>query len=149
MRDDSAEILFQPFLQESLVNFWQGQGCPLFDVVQQAFPPLTKASPTLKGVLRNGFERLSWRVTRPNHASFRLLTVARRSPCGSTRKLILSRTQSLVLCSKLEMRRSILGHTRQNSTNMHVVATKNLQPHLSNCGRSRQTSGDRHSTQVI
>ena len=25
-------------------------------------------------------ERLSWRVTRPNHASFRLLTVARRVP---------------------------------------------------------------------
>ena len=35
-------------------------------------------------------ERLSWRVTRPNHASFRLLTATRRGSCGPTRKLIFS-----------------------------------------------------------
>ena len=33
-------------------------------------------------------ERFSWCVTCPNHASFRLLTVARRGSCGPTRKLI-------------------------------------------------------------
>ena len=48
-------------------------------------------------------ERLSWRVTCPNHASFHLCTVARRGFCGPTRKLILLCTQSSVLCSK-EMR---------------------------------------------
>ena len=39
-------------------------------------------------------------MTCPNHASFRLLTVARGGSCGSTRKLILLRTQSFVLRSK-------------------------------------------------
>ena len=48
-------------------------------------------------------ERLSWHATCPNHARFRLLTVASRGSCGPTRKLNLLRTQSLVLCSKLEM----------------------------------------------
>ena len=33
------------------------------------------------------------RVTYPNHASFRLFTVARRGSCGPTRKLILLHTQ--------------------------------------------------------
>ena len=37
-------------------------------------------------------ERLSWRVTCPNYASFSLLTVARRRFGGPTRKLILLRT---------------------------------------------------------
>ena len=45
-----------------------------------------------------------------NHASFHLLTVAGRDSCGPTGKLILLRTQSLVLCSKEEMRRSFLRH---------------------------------------
>ena len=40
----------------------------------------------------------------------RLLTVVRRGSCGPTRKLIFLRTQSLVLCSKYEMRRSFLRH---------------------------------------
>ena len=51
---------------------------------------------------------LLWRVTCPNHTSFRLLTDARRGSCGPTRKLFLIRTKSLVLCSK--MRRSFLMH---------------------------------------
>ena len=38
----------------------------------------------------------------PNHASFRLLTVVRKGSSGLTRKLILPRTQLLVLCSNEE-----------------------------------------------
>ena len=36
-------------------QFWQKQGCPLFDVVHPAFPLLTTASSTLQGVLNDGF----------------------------------------------------------------------------------------------
>ena len=54
-------------------------------------------------------ERLSWRVTCPNHASFRLLTIARKGSCGPTRELILYRTQSLVLCSE-QMWKRFLKH---------------------------------------
>ena len=36
---------------------------------------------------------MSWRVTCSNHASFRLLTIARRGPWGRRRRLILLRTQ--------------------------------------------------------
>ena len=59
MRDDSAEILFQSFLQEALVfvssSVWYRQGCPLFDVVHSAFSPPIVASPTLQGALKDGF----------------------------------------------------------------------------------------------
>ena len=34
---------------------WHGQGFPLFDIVYAAFPLLTTASPTLHGVLKDGF----------------------------------------------------------------------------------------------
>ena len=81
-------------------HFWHGQGCPLFDIVNPAFPLQTMASPTLQGALRDVLERLSWHVICSNHASFHLLTVARRASHRSTRKLILLCTQSLVLCSK-------------------------------------------------
>ena len=57
MRDDSAEILFQSFLREALLmQFWNGQGCPLFYVVHPAFPLSTTASPNLQDVLKDGFE---------------------------------------------------------------------------------------------
>ena len=86
-------------------QFCHAQGCPLFDVVP-AFPLPTTTSPTFQGDLKMALERLSWRVTCPNRASFRLLIVARRGSCGLTRKFILLRNQLLVLCSKKEMRRS-------------------------------------------
>ena len=58
MKDDSAEILFQ-FVCFSAggpcEQFWQGQGCPLFDVVHPAFPMPTTASPTLQDALKDGF----------------------------------------------------------------------------------------------
>ena len=48
MRDDSAEILFQSFLQEALVSSsGMGKGCPFFDGVHPAFPLPTTASPFL------------------------------------------------------------------------------------------------------
>ena len=56
LRDDLAEILFQTFLREALVN--------------------------KSGMGRNaGMSRLWWCVTCTNHAS--LLTVVRRDSCGS------------------------------------------------------------------
>ena len=39
----------------SLEQFWRGQGCPLFDDVNPAFPLTTTASPTLQGSLKDGF----------------------------------------------------------------------------------------------
>ena len=55
MRDDSAEILLQTSAGAHFEQFWHGQGCPLFDVVHPAFPLPTTASPTLHGVLKDGF----------------------------------------------------------------------------------------------
>ena len=46
-----------------------------------------------------------FRVTCPNHASFRLLTVLRKGSFGPTRKMILLCTQSLVLCSEQEIQK--------------------------------------------
>ena len=107
-RDDSAEIPFQSFLQEALVSRsgMDRDVHPLFDIVHPAFPLPTTASPTLQGAMQDSFgeavvacDSLSKTV----HS----LTAARRGSCGPTRKLTLLRTQSLVLCSKWEIRRSI------------------------------------------
>ena len=51
-RDDSAEILFQSFLQEALVS---SSGTGRDDVVHPAFPLPTTVSPTLQGDLKDGF----------------------------------------------------------------------------------------------
>ena len=36
-------------------QFWQGQGCPLFHIVQPAFPLPATTLPILQSALRNGF----------------------------------------------------------------------------------------------
>ena len=57
MRDDSAEILFQSFLQKAFENS-SGMGRdvrPLFDVVHPAFPLPTTASPTLQVAWKDSF----------------------------------------------------------------------------------------------
>ena len=48
---------------------------------------LCRPRPHSRVLWRVVFERLLWRVACPNHASFRLSTVARRGFCGPTRKL--------------------------------------------------------------
>ena len=56
MRDDSAEILLQSFLQEALVgSFGTGRYVHSLMLSIQHFLLLTMVSPTLKGVLKDGF----------------------------------------------------------------------------------------------
>ena len=103
MTDDSAEILFQSFLQEALVSS-PGMGRDVHSLMLsiQLFLCRPRRRPHVpsKVSLRMVLERRLWRVTCQNHANFRLLTVARSGSCAPTRKLILLRTQSLVLCSE-------------------------------------------------
>ena len=96
MRDDSAEILFQTFLQEALVSS-SGMGRDVHSLMLsiQHFSADDSVAHPPRCPEGWFFERLSWRVTCPNHASFRLLTVARKDSGGLTRKLILLRTQSV------------------------------------------------------
>ena len=112
MTDNSAEILFHGvfffclfvFYAGGLCElFWDGQGCPLFDV-HPAFPLSTTASPTLQGGRKNGFG--GCHGVCPHHVSFHVSTVASRGFCGPRRKLILLRTQSLIVL----VRRSFLMH---------------------------------------
>ena len=71
MRDDSAELLFQSFLQEALMSsFWHGQRCQLFDVVPPAFPLPTTASPTLQGALKDGFGEAAVACDMPEPCKF-------------------------------------------------------------------------------
>ena len=57
MKDDSPEILFQSFSEGGpCEQFWHGQGCPLFDVADPAFPLPTTALPTLQDALKDGFK---------------------------------------------------------------------------------------------
>ena len=56
MWDHSAEILSNLFSAGGhCEQFWHGKGCPLFDVVNPAFPPPAMVSPTLQGALKDGF----------------------------------------------------------------------------------------------
>ena len=54
-RNESAEIIFQPFLREAKSGVGRDILCPLFDVVHPTFPLLTTASPTLQGALKDDF----------------------------------------------------------------------------------------------
>ena len=86
VRDDSAEILFQSFLQEALVSS-SGTERDVHSLVLsiQHFLSRPRRRPTSTAPWRMVVERPSWRVTDPNHASFRLLTVARSGSCASTK----------------------------------------------------------------
>ena len=101
LRDDSANFLFQSFLQEAIVSS-SGMGRDVHSLMLSIQHFLCLLQRRLPSKVPGGIilERLSLRLTCPNHASFRLWTVAWRGSCGPTRKLILLPTQSLVLCSK-------------------------------------------------
>ena len=72
--------------------------CPHFDVVHPEFPVPTMAPPTLQGALKGGFGKdvVVYDMPEPCKLSFLGLLPGF---CGSTRKLTLLQTQSLVLCS--------------------------------------------------
>ena len=100
IREDSAKILFQSFSQEAIVSS-SGTDRDVHSLmlsIQHFLCRQRRRSPFRcpEGCFGATIMAL---VTYPNHASFRLLTVA-RSFCGPTRKLILLRIQLLVLCSK-------------------------------------------------
>ena len=99
--EDFAEILFQSFLYEALVSS-SGMGRDVRSLMLSIQHLLCspRHQPPAKVLGRMILERVSWRVACPNHGRFHLLTVARKGSCGPTKKLILLRTQSLILCSK-------------------------------------------------
>ena len=75
-------------------QFWHGQGVHSLTLSIQISSADHSVTPpphpqTSKVPLRMVLERLSWRVTCPNHSSFHVVTVARRGSLGSTRRLIL------------------------------------------------------------
>ena len=51
-------------------QFWHGLGCPLFDVVHPTFLLSTTASPTLQGVLKNGFGEAVVAFDKPEPCKF-------------------------------------------------------------------------------
>ena len=92
MKDDSTEIFFRSFLREAIVSS-SGLGRDVHSLMLsiQHFLCRPRLCPSYKVPWIRVLERLSRRATCPNHASFRLSTVARRGSCGPTRKLILLR----------------------------------------------------------
>ena len=130
MRDDSAQILFQSFLQEALVSSSGiGRDVHFLMLSIQLFLCRPRRRPPSKVSWRMVLERLSGRVTCPNHASFLLLTGARTGSCGPTRELILFRTQSLVLCSK-ELWRSFFMHSVGLHTYTHMPSLWYVHLHI-------------------
>ena len=84
LRDDSAEILYQSFVQEALVSS-SGMGRDVHSLVLsfQHFLCPPQLRPPSKAPQKMALERLSWRVTCLNHASLRLPTTPFSSdPCG-------------------------------------------------------------------
>ena len=71
-------------------------------------------------------ERLSCRVTCPNHASLRLFTVARRGSCGPTRSSTLFLTDSLVLWSLHETPSSRLRPLFSNAWTLLSVSARSV-----------------------
>ena len=51
-------------------QFWNGQKCPLFDVVHPAFSLPTRAAPTLQGAMKDGFGEAVVACDRPEPCKF-------------------------------------------------------------------------------
>ena len=92
---------FHSLTWAGISTLWHGQGCPLSDMGRdvhsltlsfQHFLCRQRRRPLCKMPWRMVLERLSWCMTHPKHASFCLLTIARRDLCGLTWKLILFRS---------------------------------------------------------
>ena len=104
MRDDSAEIFLQSFLQEALVSSSGRAGistvwwCPSSTSSVDHDVAHTPKVPRRMVLERHPV----WDMTCPNHASLCLWTIALGGSCRPTGELILLRTQSLVLCSKYD-----------------------------------------------
>ena len=98
IRDDSAEILFQPFLQEAIVSI-SGMGRDGHSLILsiQYFLWWPWHRPPFKDGFGEAVMAYDMPRTMQVSVSWR---VAWRGACGLTRKLILLSTQSLVLCSK-------------------------------------------------
>ena len=117
MRHGSAEIFcFQSFVAGGHgERFRHGQGRPaLFDVVRAAFPLLTTASPTHRGALKNGRREAVVLPDIPEQFGF-LSLATRGGSCGLSRKLILPRTQSLVLAPSMRYGEVLYGSWCQKS----------------------------------
>ena len=101
MRDNSAQIFFQSFLQEALVSR-SGMGRDVHSLMLsiQYFLCRPWRRPPSKVTRSMVLEKLLWHATCQNHASFCPLTAAGRGSCGPTMEEILLRTQLLVLCSE-------------------------------------------------
>ena len=77
MTDDSAEILFQSFLQGAIVgNSGMGSNVHSFALSIQHFLCRPRRRPPSKVPSMMVLERLSWHVACSNHASFRLISFA-------------------------------------------------------------------------
>ena len=115
MGHDSAEILFRSFLQEAIVSD-SGMGKDVHSLMLsfQHFFCRSRRHPPSKVPRTMVLKTLSWRVTCANRASFRLLTIARRSSCGRTRKMTLLRTyyyhRTYIFSANLRAARSHLAH---------------------------------------
>ena len=84
LKDGSAVIPFQSFLRGALVS-GSGTGRDVHSLMLsfQHFLCRPRRRPSSK-VPKNVLERQSWRVTCPNRASFRLLTVASSDNCKNS-----------------------------------------------------------------
>ena len=109
MRNDSAEILFQSFLQEALVSsFGMDRDVhSLSDVVHPAFPLLTTASPTLRGALKDGFGEAVVACDMLEPCKIPSLDGCRKE-VPEDKEVDLAPHPVVVLCSKQEIRRSFL-----------------------------------------
>ena len=76
-------------------QFWHEQECPLFDVVHPAFPLPTTASPTLKGVQKDGFRETVVASDMPDPCKFPSLNSYQKRFLWSINEVILFRIQSL------------------------------------------------------
>ena len=130
-------ILFQSFLQEApLSNSGMGKDInSLMLSIQHFFLLQPQRRPTSKATWKMVLERLPWRVTCSNYASFRLLTVARGGSCGSTRVY-----RGSLCAHKAEMYDYLLRRYRSvqnlgtSGRTVSVVCDVDHMPILTTCG---------------
>ena len=102
MKDDSAETLFQSFLQQALASSC-GTGrvwCSLYNVVHPTLPLPTPVSPTLQGAPRDGFGEAVMACDMPEPCKLPNLESYRKRFPWTHKQVDSLCSKSLALCSK-------------------------------------------------
>ena len=109
LRDDSAQIFLQSFLQEGLVsNFGMSRNVHSLLLSIQHFLYRPRRRPSSKVPWRMVLQRLSWRVDKPEQCKFPSLDICQKRFLWNHKKL----SPDVILCGWLGLKHQLTNHKK-------------------------------------